>query len=385
MLQTHHGSAFLLLWVLMLHQRSVHALSSSLQRPDIILRKVVVVGGTHGNEYTGVWCIKAMEQQYDAFTRRYPSLEISTILGNPAAHRENKRFIHTDLNREFSVEKRIAPQNNKNEYNDHNIGIKERNGKVMYENVEKRRARELDALLGSKCVEDQPSQVDVAIDLHTSTSNMGITLIIPENDLIMAQAAAYVTIQCPGARCLMLSIPDRKDRQNLSSCAKHGFAIEVGPVPQGLLRHDTVEKTQQALQALLEFLEQRNQNGEDNVLRFIRTRYPSGRVPCFRAAPARRAGELSGKIAWPLDNDNPNFPAVMVHKSIQDRDYQILRTGDPLFVSLDGSVIHYDGSHGDEVYLIFVNEAGYYYSASGTGIGVAVAAQFDIMGANPVQ
>lgn len=33
---------------------------------------------------------------------------------------------------------------------------------------------------------------------------------------------------------------------------------------------------------------------------------------------------------------------------------------------------------GDEVYVIFVNEAGYYYASSGTGIGVAVTSYYDL-------
>ena len=69
------------------------------------ISSVVVVGGTHGNEYTGVWCIKALEEQRDKVEERYPSLTISTLLANPQAHLENKRFIDTDLNREFTMAK----------------------------------------------------------------------------------------------------------------------------------------------------------------------------------------------------------------------------------------------------------------------------------------
>ena len=50
-------------------------------------------------------------------------------------------------------------------------------------------------------------------------------------------------------------------------------------------------------------------------------------------------------------------------------DFEIVRTGDPLFVSLhDNEIIYYDGSYGDAVHLIFINEGGYYYSSSGSGI-----------------
>jgi aspartoacylase len=219
---------------------------------------------------------------------------------------------------------------------------------------------------------------DVVVDLHTTTANMGISLIIPEGDPLMAAAAAYVLHQCKtkygydSVQCLMHAMPTRADRQNLSSCGRHGFTIEVGPVPQGVLRHDVIEKTQSAMHSLLEFFQLRNLelqkgesiNGDPTVLDELRRIYPKNIVPCYRSAPAVRPGELSGKISWPNDESNPNFPSVIVHKSLQDRDFQPLRIDDPLFVSLDGTVIPYDGSHGDEVHLIFVNEGGYYYASS---------------------
>lgn len=323
--------------------------------------RVIVVGGTHGNEYTGVWCIKALELQAEALKVKYPTLNISTILANPEAHMANKRFIHSDLNREFATEKLCLIDNDDDE---------------ATATAEGARARELNEILGSKCDSDDPELFDVAIDLHSTTSNMGMTLIINEGDVLMAQGAGYVATKCPNTKCLMHSIPDKGSRPNLSSTAKHGFTIEVGPVPQGLLRHDAVLKTECALHGLLEFL-QRYNSGED-VLGELQEAYPSGKVPTFRTAPAMRPGEMSGKISWPSDPDNPNFPTLMIHESLQDRDYEILRKGDPIFVAMDGSVVRYDGSHGDEVNVIFVNEAGYYYPSSGTGISVSVQSHFDL-------
>ena len=160
----------------------------------------------------------------------------------------------------------------------------------------------------------------------------------------MSAAAAYVLDKCKreygydNVQCCMHALPKRQDRMNLSSCGRHGFTIEVGPTPQGVIRHDVVEKTEAALHSLLEFLHLRNlelQNGTnenaESVLDSLRDIYPGGIVPCYRSAPAVRPGELSGKISWPNDPENPNFPAVVVHKSIQDRDFEPLRVGDPLF------------------------------------------------------
>lgn len=413
------------------------------------IEKVTVVGGTHGNEYTGIWIIKSIDKQREIYLQaqtlsndqtsdastmdttdnnkqdgeknavvnvfeKFPSLEIDTLLANPVAYMENKRFIDVDLNREFSIEKlRKVPTSTttpdecdvRAEFcSDGNVDMAEVLASLPHESV---RAREIEGLLGPKFVSsvtatstDQPDNIDasdpntcVVIDLHTTTSNMGITLIIPEGDALMSAAAAYVLHKCQEryghkeAQCLMHALPQRQDRMNLSSCGRHGFTIEVGPTPQGVLRHDVVEKTETALYALLEFMHLSNlelleQKGDgDNassVLNQLRRIYPNGVVPCYRSAPAVRPGELSGKIAWPNDTINPNFPKWMIHKSVQDRDFEPLRVGDPLFVELDGTIVPYDGSHGDEVYLIFVNEGGYYYASSGTGIGVAVRSQFDL-------
>ena len=321
------------------------------------IQSVVVVGGTHGNEYTGVWCIRELEAATQHLTR-YPSLSIKTLLANPQAHLENKRFVDSDLNREFSADKLLVGEEG------------------LPLTVESLRAREINDLLGPKFAET--TSTDLVVDLHSTTSNMGTTIIVPEGDALMTQAAAYVLHRCgPEARILMHALPDRHARPNLSSAARHGFTIEVGPVPQGVLRHDAVEKTKQAMHSLFEFLERRNK-GED-VIGELQRIYSDGSVPCFRSAKAKRAGEMSGKIVWPCHPENPNFPLFMVHKSLQDRDFHVIRQGDPLFVTLDGKTIPYEGSHGDEVYLIFINEAGYYYSSSGTGIGVAIKTAYDLM------
>ena len=337
------------------------------------------------SQYTGVWVIKAMERQRKLHNEQkefqgvnifeqMSSLSISTILANEQAFMDNKRFVDVDLNREFSHDKLCV-------------------GKEGPLSLESKRARELSRIIGPKFNEDgscnEEPATDVCVDLHTTTANMGISLIVPEGDALMAAAATYVMHKCQErygpdkVQCVIHAMPNNANRMNLSSCGRHGFTIEVGPTPQGVIRHDIVEKTEVALHALLEFLHTRNceanarSDAASTVLDRLRLLYPDGAVPCFRSAPARRPGELSGKITWPTDPENPNFPAVMVHQSLQDKDFELIRVGDPLFVALDGTVIPYDGSHGDEVYLIFINEGGYYYASSGTGIGVSLAAKFD--------
>lgn len=206
---------------------------------------------------------------------------------------------------------------------------------------------------------------------------MGVTIIVSERDDIMAQGAAYVLQQLQPesaepiiqkieglsspnnndkdnnkiyskpsvvqSQILMHAIPDRMQRPNLGSIARHALTIEVGPVPQGVLRHDAVTHTLTALYHVLDFVEHRNQHyyqtdkndkddPNDRYVHYLqslldyysRPPYKNGCVPCFRSAPAVAPGELSGKIPWPSHPSNPNFPAYMIHESLQDREFCVI-------------------------------------------------------------
>lgn len=234
--------------------------------------RVVVVGGTHGNEYTGVWCSKRLQQNTD----------VETLIGNPAAVAANRRFVDTDLNRQFRH--------------------KDLNNPDLAGTVEGQRARELNKLLGPKGSDEA---ADWIIDLHSTTANMGLCLIITEGNPLVAQAAAYVIKHIPDARILVHAADH--DRPNVCSIAANGLTIEVGPVPQGVVRHDAVEKTLEAVKHVMEFIKNRPTYSS----------LPTT-VPCFQSAPAASRNELSGRIQWPSDADFPNFPRYMIHKDRQD-------------------------------------------------------------------
>ena len=63
---------------------------------------------------------------------------------------------------------------------------------------------------------------------------------------------------------------------------------------------------------------------------------------------------------------------------LQDRDFEPLHEGAPLFESLDGEIVTYDGSLGPTVVPIFINEAAYYYAASGLGIMLTEAVEWPV-------
>jgi aspartoacylase len=120
-----------------------------------------------------------------------------------------------------------------------------------------------------------------------------------------------------------------------------GLVIEVGPVPQGVVRAEIVEQTRLALEetlAVLAIARQRRLSlpGELVVHRHLRS------LDLPRAAD----GQVRG----------------IVHPWLQDRDWRPLTSGDPLFLLDDGAVVAYrdewaavDGP----VCPVFVNEAAY--------------------------
>ena len=242
--------------------------TSSIIIPPI--QSVTVTGGVHGNEYTGVWCVKALEQRIQSssteFRDKYASLDISTLIGNPEAHVSNQRFVDTDLNRLFTREALTGAATS----------------------MEGHRAKEIDQLVGPKFGEAKSTSTDCIIDLHSTTANMGLTLIFPEGDVLMARACAYAMHKCNASasankkitRILFEGRSSRQEDPFLISCAPHGFTIEVGPVPQGVLRHDAVLSTDEALEAALEYLQMHNTQPE-NALEKLNECYKDGMVPCF--------------------------------------------------------------------------------------------------------
>ena len=315
---------------------------------DVQRHRIVVVGGTHGNEYTGCYVIERLEKQRKALRQAYPSLDIETLLANPRAYASNQRFLDDDLNRQFSLD-RMADE------------------PTSYEAV---RAREIDAALGPKGSE---AASEVCIDLHTTTANMGCTIIVNSYSSLALCAAAYLQAHWADHCCANADGWSSVDGEHphehhplrvylhdvaqdaapyLCSVSRAGITVEVGPTPQGLLRADVVATSQRAVRL---------------ILRYLDLHY-SGRAP---EPPARMPVYVDkGKVPWPIDTEGSTLPGALVAASLQDRDFEPLEVGDPLFCMHDGSIVKYGGSNGAVVYPIFVNEAAYYYAQSGRGIGL---------------
>nr|XP_015209472.1 PREDICTED: N-acyl-aromatic-L-amino acid amidohydrolase (carboxylate-forming) [Lepisosteus oculatus]XP_015209473.1 PREDICTED: N-acyl-aromatic-L-amino acid amidohydrolase (carboxylate-forming) [Lepisosteus oculatus] len=132
------------------------------------LRRVLVSGGTHGNELGGVYVVR-----HGAPCLRRPSFSTQTVLTNPRATAGGVRHIDTDLNRCFTLEALSQCASADSPY-------------------EVRRALELNQTFGPK---GSDQAVDFICDLHNTTANTQACLICDtQSDYLSLHAARYLQV-----------------------------------------------------------------------------------------------------------------------------------------------------------------------------------------------
>lgn len=275
-----------------------------------MIKKLAITGGTHGNEFTGVYLVKKWINNPE-FVKR-SSFETVTKLMNLQAIKEVRRYVDYDLNRSF--------------------GMSDLDNDSL-ETYEAKLAKELNNELGKKGSDN--TNVDFIVDLHTTTANMGLSIVVSNPSRITWRAIAYLCKMEPKLKVYRW----KGDIENafVDSMAPHGFAIEVGAVPQGVLRADLFVQTEALIQHLLDYAEQEN-TGEDLGLADEVEVYDHEKLVDY---PRNEEGDIVG----------------MVHHDRQDRDFTLIEEGDPLFLTLENETITYEG---EPKYTLFINEAAYY-------------------------
>lgn len=273
--------------------------------------RVAIVGGTHGNEYSGIYLLKKWENSPDLIKRS--TFKVETLLANANAFSENKRYVDMDLNRQFRPELLDDP---------------------LLANYEQSRAKVINLQLGPK----GSSKTDFIIDLHNTTSNMGPTLILMRSDPFNTQLAGYVQSRMESAVILFEDHCDMKEQPFLCSISEQGVIIEVGPQPQSVLRQDILESMEEMTMHVLDFV---------NLYNLIQIPPLPSSIYAFRYVETLK-----------LPEDEGGERRGMVHKNIQDNDFKCLKKGDPIFCLFDGNIINWEGDY--EAYPHFINEAAYY-------------------------
>ena len=277
------------------------------------INKVAIVGGTHGNENTGVFLVNKLKNALP----EYKGLKLKYLLANPMAIKQTRRFIDYDLNRSF--------------------GIQELNNVERFE-YELNRAKVINNELGPK----GDSKYDFIIDMHTTTSNMGVTFVFSDLNKNNLQLASYLSKNNDSLN-LYYHPPESKDvdadQPYLNTISPFGLPLEVGPVPNGLLRHDVIEMTEKTVKDTLEFITLLNNQSLPDI--------PDS-IEIF---------QHSETILFPCD-DEGNITAY-IHKNLQDKAFCQLKKGDPIFYTVDNKTIYFENEF--TMYPVFVNEAAYYY------------------------
>uniref|UniRef100_A0A667Y2A1 N-acyl-aromatic-L-amino acid amidohydrolase n=1 Tax=Myripristis murdjan TaxID=586833 RepID=A0A667Y2A1_9TELE len=262
------------------------------------LSRVAICGGTHGNELSGVWIVREMQKQQ---VEKVGSISITTVMSNPRAVEACKRYMETDLNRCFTDAILSAPVTDVTPY-------------------EVRRAHELNAQLGPKGSQEA---MDLVCDLHNTTANMG--LYVPLSD-------AHSLDSLETFMWNYFSVPEFVSELFLL----FSTAFEVGPQPNGVVRADIYNLMKEALDHLVDWVQEFNSGTQTTsyyIFNIINTLY--------------------GQKNW--DTFTLHLQEIFWHPI--DKDFILLKPGDPIFLSFSGETVKYEGK---ELYPFFVNECAYY-------------------------
>tara|TARA_B100000029_G_scaffold450679_1_gene474779 strand:- start:332 stop:1252 length:921 start_codon:yes stop_codon:yes gene_type:complete len=269
--------------------------------------QVLLIAGTHGNEINAPWLFEQWKQSPGLINTH--DLSVSKVLGNPQAFKACKRYIDCDLNRSF----RKDLLNNR-----------------TLKDYEVLRANYLLKKHGPNGF--NPCQI--AIDLHSTTSSMGSSLVVYGRrfpDLAIASL-----LQGRLGLPVYLHESDSKEKGFLVESWPSGLVVEIGPVPQSILHPDIINQSQLVLEILFQEL---------GKLHTGKACFPEELI----------VHRHLGSIDFPR-NINSQIEAV-IHPLRQGADWIPIRNGDPLFLEPDGNVLSYEG---DEVVVpVFINEAAY--------------------------
>lgn len=291
------------------------------------VRTVFITGGTHGNEANGVQLAKELARNPPPTK----SFEVKVLLTNTAAIAKNVRYVEEDMNRCF-LKKDLAD--------------------TSRTSLEAKRARQLDAILGPKG-SDSPA-ADLIIDLHNTTADTGVAMMISPKDELSHAIAAHLMAVDGSVRVCNWN-PALSDYPMLPSVGRAGFTFEVGPCAWGCVDSASYQQSMRLLRAALSYIDAHNAavSGAGAGAWLPRT-IPVHSLVRAVDYPRSADGQLAG----------------FIHPKLQGGDFKApLRRGDPAFLGTDGETTipwnpkraaEDDAEEEEALYPFFINEAAYY-------------------------
>jgi len=273
------------------------------------VNNVLILAGTHGNELSGIYIHRLIQQ--GSYNIARSSYNCSSMMVNHKAIEHNTRYIETDLNREFSSTE-ASPSS-----------------EPHVDSYEK--------LLAYQFTEKHAHQAQqLIIDLHNTTSNMGATLILLSNHPFYQKMGAYVKQQMPTANILFEDEKSWSEQAYICSAGGAGVMIEVGAQAHGALQYETLALMKEMLSAVLDYVERQNLNKLDSLSDY-------------------HAFYYTEEVDIPVDENGVR--QAMVHPTICGQDFEAVKQGEPLLITLSGEDIVREGPL--HVYPHFINESAY--------------------------
>ncbi len=272
-------------------------------------RRIAVVGGTHGNEKSGVWVVRAMREHPDRF--RHHGLDVLSLLANPEAETRNLRYLDRDLNRCF------GPELDNTTASDPHAR-------------ERGRAR---------AIASELRDTDLLVDVHNSTAAMGLTWILTDRNP-WCWWLAWKSLG-DDARTRILFTPETPGTNVfLPSISRGEICLEIGPVPHGVHSHWAADAAITTVERLLARL--------------------ADVAPDFDPRAALGEADFVYHLGQP-SVDYPRGPdgdvRAILHRDRLGQDYMPLPDGAPLFVDpVDGTTTPW---RGPTIHPVFVGESAY--------------------------
>lgn len=252
--------------------------------------KIAIIGGTHGNEPVGIEVIKNLKEN-----KAKSSLhDYGCFLGNPLAYKEKKRFVDTDLNRTFGLKgSRIGNEGQQSE----------------------------------RLTSEIAGKYDFVLDLHTTTSNMGLTVLLNNDHALTRQAAVRIQKIMPEVK-IIEGMKMNMDCPYTSNIIGAGLTIEVGPVANNVLDAKLILETKKMVMAVLEW-DFEQYYDLTNILHY----------------------KSFGEYEFPKES------GWYIHPDLERADFKELNPGDPVFINIDGEVKGFENE--SSIIPFFINEAAY--------------------------
>ena len=270
----------------------------------MVNKKFLIVSGTHGNELNPIMAVNKFKNSISASQYKY----FEFIVGNPLACKKGLRYLDIDLNRSFDLERsRLNPD--------------------FYEI---KRAQEILNEYGP----DSSKECQIVLDLHTTTSSMGTSIVMygrRKKDFYLA-----AILQSKLGLPIYLHEKDPQQTGFLVEAWPSGLVIEIGPVAQNHYDPIIVERFLIILNFLEDLLNGISNNNfclPDEINVFVH----------------------QYSIDYPRDKDG-NISSL-IHPERVMQDWIQIKNGDPLFLDEVDKNINYISR--DNVYPVFIGEAAY--------------------------